>query len=297
VIALVSLFILCEGQNVEIRCNFYMYAGLGSYGCRASEFLVSENSTQNIVIVGNHLPNYTNIDVVSTIITDQPFPFIISEFFTSFPNLQTLHIYGGLQEIQGNAFQSADNLQDLSIFTSPVRVLPAFALAGASRLIHFGMVQCENLERIDPNAFIGLNYIDIIDIIATGLRFIPENVFRTLNSLRLIDISDNRIQTIPARLFDNNLMLESIYFLDNNVNAVAKPFVDNFFNLRNLQQFSVTGNSCGNSTYHPSNLNQIHTALEQCYDNYDQRRRFTLDLQGSLVIRDENGNVIFDAYV
>lgn len=293
---MVSLFLLCVGQNVEIRCNFNRDS-TGRYGCQATEFLMTENATLNVFIVGNHMPDETNMDVVFCIITNQPVPFVISEFFTNFPNLTSLNIYGGLQEIQENAFEAALNLEDLSIYTSPLRVVPANALAGATNLINFGIFQCPQFERIDQNAFIGLNNLGIVQILSTGLRFIPENVFSTLNNLRLVDISENHIQTIPPRLFINNLRLESIYFLYNGVTAVARSFVDNFVNLSYLYQFSVTGNSCGNSTYHPSYVDDIHTALEQCYRNYEQRRRFTLDLQGSLVIRDENGNVILDVFV
>lgn len=294
-ISLVLPVLLCKGQNVEIRCNFNM-DGAERYSCDAGEFSISQSNSQTITIVGNHLPNQTNMDVVSTVVSNQPLPFVITEFFTTFPNLRHYTTFGGLHEIQEDAFQLAQNLEDFSVFISPLRELPAYSFSEATKLTHLGIVQCDNFERIDHNALFGLNNLEIIQILATSLRFIPENVFSSLTNLKIIDLSDNRIQTLPARLFDNNLILEDINFYYNNMNAVARGFVENFVNLRNLREFTFIGNSCGNSTYHPSNVNPIHSALQQCYENYEQRRQLSLDLQGSLIIRDENGNVILDIY-
>lgn len=295
--ALLPLFLLCKGQHVEIRCDFDMGPPTYYYGCDAGEFVITQSNTLTIVIVGNHLPNQTNMDVVSVTTFNQPLPFVITEFFTIFPNLQYYQIEGGLHEIQEDAFELAVNLIEFGIFISPLRVLPANAMAGASKLISFLIVLCDKLETIDQNAFSGLDSLDIIQILVTSLRFLPENVFSTLHNLTDIVISGNQIQAIPSTLFDKNLRLDTIIIADNNVNAVARSFVDNFVNLPYLNAFYFGGNSCGNSTYHPSNVDQIHSALQQCYQNYEQRRHFSLELRGSLVIRDENGNVILNAYV
>lgn len=81
---LASLFLLSKTQNVEIRCDFVV---LFEYTCQAHNFLVSRNYTQNIVIIGNHLPNKTNADVINIQTFDQPLPFVITEFFNIFPKV------------------------------------------------------------------------------------------------------------------------------------------------------------------------------------------------------------------
>jgi len=294
-VLLVSIFLLCEGQHVEIRVTFGYSNSF--YRCVAREFLITQNGTQTTVIVGNHLPNMTNLDVNQVEIFNQPIPFVIREFFTTFPNLDTLFIFGGLlQRIQDDAFAFAQNLTLIAIFNIPIRVLPANFLAG-TKIQNFQISNCAELEKIDQNAFYGLNTLEDIHIRNTRIKFIPENVFSTLPNLLRVSLQDNPIQTLPSEIFHNNFRLRIISLFNNRINAIGRNLVENFVNLPDLGTFSLNGNVCANSGFIAANIPAIHEALQDCYRNYVQRRHFELELQGSLVIRDENGDVIFDSYV
>jgi len=293
---LASLFLLCNGQHVEIRCHFRYIDIWDVYECITHEYIITQNNTSSFTIVGDHFPNMTNLDVNEVSARNQPIPFVITEFFTTFPNLRRLNT-GGLQRIQDDAFTFAHNFLDLWIANSPLRVVPANGFVGASNLQFLQISDCHELEKIDQNAFSGLNNLRRLTITNTKLRFLSENVFSTLPYLRAVTISNNQISTLPENIFHNNLRLEEIMFANNSINAVGRNFVDNLANMTNLWAFAFIGNNCGNGTYFPPDFTDLHTALQECYRNYEQRRHFQLDLQGSLVIRDENGDVVFDAHV
>lgn len=230
---LVSLVLLSKTQNVEIRCEFIVFS---EYTCQAHNFLVSRNSRLNIVINGNHLPNKTNADVLHVQTIDQPLGFVITEFFTTFPNMHGYSIVGGLHRIQERAFRQARNLESFSVMRSSLKTVPAYVMEGASQLTQFGLQECDELEWIDQNAFFGLTHLVQISIWSRLLRILPENIFSALRELQIVSIG-SQIDAVPGKLFDNNLKLEQIIFMFNGINSVERRLVDNFVNMPNLFSF------------------------------------------------------------
>lgn len=287
---LASLFLLSKPQNVEIRCEFIEFT---VYTCQAHEFVVTRNNRQTIVIVGDHLPNKTNADVLGVQTINQPLPTVITEFFIIFPNLMDYTIVDGLHTIQEGAFQLARNLEIFGVMRCSLRTIPAYAMEGALKLTTFLVSECNELVTIDSNAFFGLTNIVQMSI-WSSLRIIPENVFSTLSELRIVSIG-SRIETIPGKLFNNNLKLEDITFMYNRVNAVDRSLVDNFVNMPNLYRFFFSSNDCSDDIHSlPFDIDEVHSALQQCYTNFKQRRTLSFELRGSLIIRDENGNLLLD---
>lgn len=240
-----------------------LYQGTQLYSCFVDEITVTRNETQ-IIITGNHLQNKTDLDV--QVVDMHSLPSIVTEFFTTFPNLRVF-IVSDIFTIQQGAFKNAQNLTLMNIQNSPLPVIPAYAFDGASNLGTLNFLQCETTT-IDENALFGLTKLKSI-MLSANLQILPEMVFSSLNNLETVYLLQNSIETIHPALFDNNLNLWNAYFTGNKINAVAKSFVDDLYN-RNIEQFTFTGNSCGNSSGHISYIDRVHTALSQCYRNYEE---------------------------
>lgn len=75
--------------------------------------VITQNDTLTIVFVGNHVPGRSNIDVTGAFFRHHPpLPFFVTELFTTFPNLQQLHLLQGTYlNIQSGSFGNVQNLQ------------------------------------------------------------------------------------------------------------------------------------------------------------------------------------------
>lgn len=184
----------------------------------------------------------------------------------TFPNLHRL-VVSDLFIIQQGAFENAQKLVSVIIQNSPLPVLPAYAFDGAPNISTLYIVECETTT-IDENALLGLTQFRFVMIIAK-LQILPENVFSSLVNLESVFLAQNNIETIHPTLFDNNLKLITAYFAGNKINTIAKSLVDTLYD-RKINQFTFEGNNCGNSTYHISYIDRVHSQLDQCYRNYEE---------------------------
>lgn len=254
-----------QAHGAKIDCNFTMamFENEQMYSCFVNEITVTRNDTQ-MIITGNHLQNKTDLDV--QVVDMHSLPSIVTEFFSTFPNLR-IFVVSDLFYIQQGAFKNAQHLKRVTIMNSPLRVIPAYAFEGAPNILTLNFIQCETTT-IDENALFGMADLEFISLFA-NLQNLPENVFSSLNNLKSVFLVENSFETIHPALFDNNLKLFTAYFSGNKINAVAKSFVEKLYN-RGVNQFTFTGNNCGNSEYNLFYIDRIHSALNQCYRNYEE---------------------------
>lgn len=271
---------LGQAENIKITCTF---TESNLYTCEIYEVVITHNETLNVVFVGTHRPKRTNNDVASVTFQRYPLNFLVSEVFTTFPNLQILFIIADgadSLEIRMDSFKHAKNLQHLQFLNAPTKVLPPNAFAGADKLTAFVMFPSD-LEEINESAFTGLEKL----------------VFSALHSLKVIHVTFAFIENIPARLFANNYLLEEVRLNRNNITTIGRNFISD---LRNLKKLVLSENICTNHDWFnvTEQLAELHSTLEPCYGNYESTycvdngkpRHITFKVHGSLVIHDENGN-------
>lgn len=285
---------LCGAQHIEFRVTFFEEFG---YFCDVREFVITQNETLSVAFVGDHIPGRSNIDV--DLIHFQhypPVPFFVTELFTTYPNLRRMNLNQGTHlNIQSGSFENALNLENLEISNSNV-VLSDFALTGAGNVTVLQIADCESL-RIDEFAFAGLGSLKTLFILRSNIHQLPGNIFSSLVNLEQFSLHQGFVETIPSNLFANNHLLTSISIIGNPIDAIERTFINHLGQLQSLILSGQFGNeTClqdGGWWNVRESWEEMHRVLEQCYRNYEELpRHFSMELRGSLLIRDRNGDVV-----
>lgn len=294
-VAILAAFSTAQAEVFVVPCEFQIMGGTGWYSCVISDVRVPDENLE-IVFAGGHLPGFGNSDVEWVDIRRSNIPFIMTQLFTTFPNLVILAHPTNLLRIHPNAFANASNLDQFSTQGNPeLRTIPANAFAGAPnlRFLQIGSSLNGGVQIIDENAFSGLAHVNNL-ILQGQLEQLPINLFRPLKSLQRISLAFNRLETIHGRLFEANPNLESINFGSNRINAIERNFLDG---LPLLQTFTLNGNFCANINWWPGvTIETIREGLSDCFDNFDAlnaaTRKFFIKLRGHMTVRYENGTEI-----
>lgn len=80
---LFAIFSQTKAQNVNIICNFSIVGS--NYTCTLADITIADNENANFVIGGEHLPGQNNAGVERVFILSSSTPFVISQFFITFP--------------------------------------------------------------------------------------------------------------------------------------------------------------------------------------------------------------------
>lgn len=298
---LLSIFLTlssARGEDVNLNCLFVEVSGV--YRCYLRGITVDDNESQRINIQGNHMASRTDEDVIRVEIIDSTTPFIITEIFTTFENVEVLIITSSrLRRIQEDAFESANNLKTLAISDSLLESLDFGMFQGLTQLTTLSVYDGV-LENVDEHAFDGLNSLGVLYLKNNKITALDKNVFKSLSRLYYVVLSGNSLKSLHGEIFANNRYLEQINLEDNRINALGNAFLDN---LQYLMHLNMERNICVSGAWsvgimYP--LDEMRRILQQCFDNFiepppdGEVRRFIFELLGSLVIRDESGNVIVE---
>lgn len=285
-----------QSQTVNLNCVFGLVNNV--YTCQLAGITIVDNENANIVIGGTHNSGYNNAGVRRVNILNSNIPFVVRQLFTSFVNLEGLNIAnGGLTRIQSNALTGASNLREfLASNNVLLQRIEANAFAGAPNLSFVDLFQ-NGLDSIHENAFTGLSRLEFLNADYNQIRTLPVNVFRPLTSLTAVSLGTNVLETLDGRIFENNRLLNTVLLDGNQINAMGRNLLDGLFQ---MSFFSILRNRCANSQWRVgggTTLDSIRTGLNICFNNYVENpntevRRFVLELQGTLIIRSENGTEI-----
>lgn len=290
-----------HGQVQNINCNFVIWNN--RYACIIDRVTVPDNQNLVFTIGGNHLPNRSNSDVLEVDITVSDIPFIITEIFTTFPNVIIFAIrrgnQSGLLRIQSGAFANAKNLIVLLINNNRnFREIQANAFSGASNLQTLDLSE-NQIQSIHETAFHGLGSVIRLFLEMNNISELHPNTFRDVTSLRTLHLFRNQLETIDGRLLQNQRSIQILTFDNNRINAIGRNFLDE---LPILFELSLRDNVCVNRNWLTTNhsFDEIRRDLEPCFENSvevpetpeGELRRFVLELRGPLSLRFENGTEI-----
>jgi Leucine rich repeat len=288
-IILSTLLTFAISQNVNLSCLFAEMSGV--YRCLLRNVNVADDENQNIIIGGNHMFGRTNEEVTQVDLSTSTTPFIITQFFTTFVNLETLIISSsGLTRIQANAFESAQNLVTLAIGGNPLQSLNAEAFLGLNKLTSLSVYDSE-LANVNERAFEGLELVDILFLSGNKIQSLPHAVFQPFVNLFYVSLSNNSLESLHGETFSNNRVVQQIELADNRINSLGNNILDN---LNNLRYLNMEGNVCVNEAWSLTPKEQLLQILKPCFDNFidSELKIFTFELHGTLIIRDGKGNEI-----
>lgn len=283
-----TLLTLAISQNVNLNCLFADVSGV--YRCLLRNVNVTDEN-QNIIIGGNHMFGRSNADVTRVDLSVSTTPFIITQFFTTFVNLEALIISEvGLTRIQPNAFESAYILNTLALGGNPLRTLNAGAFRGLNKLTALSVYDSE-LTTINERAFEGLENVDVVFLSGNKIQSLPRGVFQPFVNLFYISLGDNLIESLHGEIFSNSRDVRQIELENNQINALGRNFLDN---LNYLQYLNLEGNKCVSGSWSLVPKDQLLQILKPCFENFvdSEAKIFTFELHGTLLIRDEKGNEI-----
>lgn len=286
-----------QEAEVTVTCNF-IFTQQTVYTCSLSSLVIADEADQTFIFdVSGHLEGRTNDDVMKIEVFGGDVPFIVAELFETFPNVRFYTTsFAGLRRIQSNAFADAGNLETFISFTNPLVVIEPNAFLGAEKLTMLDF-DTNEIEKIAENAFDGLTALEILNLSSNKIYFLYYNTFSKVNHLTYILLSDNQIETLDGRLFSENPLLRDVSFYGNQINAIDSNFFDG---LDQLLQFDMRFNICADANWvitGETTIDTVRQGLQSCFDNAatpppDDVRKFVLELRGSLILRDEDGNEV-----
>jgi hypothetical protein len=256
-------------QSTNLECA-YQFNNSGDYECVISQVEVVDDESQNFTITGNHLGNHSNADVGTFRVADANIPFVITQAFLTFPNLQQyVVISGGLKRVQSNAIRNAPRLFNfLAHMNSNMASVHAMAFSGGSALTSVNL-QNGAITDVHPNAFIGLTNLRTLGLQNNRITKFPKHMLRPLPRLSTVFFSGNLLEVLEADLFSFNPRMHQIGLMNNRINAIDRNFLGPipFVNFLFLQ-----GNSCidFNVLFGWQTDAMIQGHLRPCFENFDQ---------------------------
>lgn len=160
------------------------------------------------------------------------------------------------------------------------------------------------LDTLYETSFAGPSSLRALSLFGNQISQLPVNVFQSLTALETLVLSDNRLESIDGRLLANSSNLVRIDLARNQINAIGRSFLNG---LPRLHSLSTLVNRCSNNFWiigGSTTIATIQQGLSECFNNNDNNlpevpdvpenelKTFTIELRGSLIIRDEDGNQI-----
>lgn len=260
-----------QSETVNVECQFSVPFGSTNYLCDVEGIEFSgDDESQSFVFTGMHLPGRSNEHVTLVVIQNSRVPFVISQIFSTFPNLLQLNYNGGgLRRIQSNAVVDATRLQIFTARNNPeLSAIHSNAFSGGSNLLQV-ILSNNFIQNIHENAFVGLQRTRVINLTNNQIRKLPENVFRPARRLQTLFFRNNQIDTLYASMFAYNNIMHQIELQDNRINAIDRKFFDP---IRELTWLMLLRNVCADRTFVFGTTDEqvIAEGLAPCFENFDR---------------------------
>ena len=158
--------------------------------------------------------------------------------FNGLSNLKTLNLVANpnLHSLESFAFYGLSSILELSIDDASCKHLPANCFMGVNKTIFHTLTFRRNkIERLDAEAFAGLESLNYISLRSNFLNAIPSKQIENMTELVSIDFSFNLITLINKDSFRNQHMVR---FIDLRYNYIKSIEPDSFWHLTQLKYIS-----------------------------------------------------------
>lgn len=290
--AILAALSATQAQDFNVDCDFQVTGLWQAYTCVIENVTIPDNENFNIIFGGQHLEGRDDSQVERVHIWFSNIPFIMSQVFTTFPNLEVLSHGTNLTRIQPNAFANASSLLEFYTSSGPqLTTIPANAFAGATSLTWLLIRDC-GIQTIDENAFSGLSQLLDLFLQNLEIRELPADVFRPLELVEIIYLNNNLLESLPGRLFEANPHLFWINLNYNRIDAIERDFIDNKQALERLEfRENLCASDVWDTWFEGVTLDTMREGLRTCFDNFEggDVKIFVMELRGHMTIRDQNG--------
>lgn len=270
----------------------------GFYECFLNAVTIPDNELWNFIFTGIHLPGQTNAQVTRLNIQGSRSYFIVRQAFTTFPNLRvysfTAPTAGNVMRFQPDAFLNANNLEQIVINGAGLNNVSANALVGAPNLQILNLQN--NALTVLPSTLLDLSYrLVTINLMQNQLTEIHQTFFSRATNLTNINLNNNQLTSLPQVLLSQTRLIVQFHAQSNQINAIGRRFLDG---LTALTTLNLLGNTCVSQNFaniNPGNINDVHTALQNCYNNYGggaEPRSFRMNLRGTMTLWREDGTLV-----
>lgn len=245
-----------------------------------------------IRVEGQHATGRANEDVRNLRILNSTINRIPALIFTVFPNIEAVEVLNcGVMRFVPPDFYQAKALRELRVVDNDGLSL------GNSAFFYLNILETlildnNNLSAIGATPFTSLVSLQTLSLANNQIRTLTPRMMSPLRNLRTFDVSNNVVEEIDGRLFFNSPLVEIINLSGNRINAVGASIVN--IN-ENLQQIWFEGNNCIDQNFVIGtgvDLGTIRENLAECFTNSPFGTQITLNVAGSLVIFDENDQVL-----
>ncbi|CAO1409485.1 unnamed protein product [Diamesa serratosioi] len=286
-------------EATELTCQYEIqYSGRFTvYSC-ILQGIVVKNTTENIIIKGDHLPGKSFMDVKMIIIAYSNTSTIIKQLFKEFPNIYAyIATSAGIQGIKPFDFNSTSYIKQVQLTYNNLGDIRSNAFNGIMHVESIAL-DSNHITSIDEDVFEGFHLLELLSLKFNSIKTLGPNIFKSLHQITTLQLSFNGLNTINGRWFENKPLLEVINLQANNVTAVDPAIIDN---IANLQILAMTDNICVNRIFfieqEQMSLNYLRKELKQCFENFNQgnpqnRTKLILEIEGHLTLYNENGTVV-----
>jgi hypothetical protein len=261
---------LVKTQNEKVLACGFWFNSLNDYECMIENLEIEIHQNQTIRLVGNHLGNYTNLDVVTFTITRSNIPFIIKEVFTTFPNLRNFNVANtGLRWIQWDAFRNCDTLTRITMRDNPqLSLIEPLAFAGASNVQRM-IINNASLSDLHDNTFVGMSQLQYLSMERNRITKFSPRTLRPLLRLEELHLWFNLFEVLTPEMFRYNNRLTDLTFADNRINAIDRNFLQPTPLMTILM---LQDNACihFNIIFGIHSEATIQRVLEPCFQNFDR---------------------------
>ncbi|XP_070504248.1 carboxypeptidase N subunit 2-like [Chironomus tepperi] len=285
-----------SAQVTNLPCTFRNFEGF--YECFLTALIIPDNEITNYAFTGTHLPGQSHATVERLNIQGSRAYFIIRQAFTSFPNLRvysfTAAVAGNTMRFQQDAFLNASNLQQIVITGAGLNTIAPNSLAGAPNLQILNL-QNNQIASLPNNLLDGAINLVHVNLMQNQLTEINQGFFSRNTNLTIINMNNNQLTNLPQILLSQTRLLTQFHAQSNQINAIGRRFLSN---LDALTTLSLLTNACVSQNFvniNPGNINLVHTALQNCYNNYGgsaELRQYRMNLRGSMTLWREDGSLV-----
>lgn len=263
--AILSVFLSLSvfADSADLKCSYKIYTNIG-YACNFLDG-VRLNSSDNVIITGQHLSGKSDSDVSVVAFYDTFMREIPSSLFDKFLNMTELKAENSfLSEIR----VTGHNLRRLSAKANRVTELDADTFAIAANLEQIYM-QDNWIVSINENAFSSLQKLEILDLSRNNINHLFRDTFKHLNNLKRLLLNANSLEKLDEGLFRNNAKLEHIQLSNNRLINIYPHIFENSFALKAV---GLSYNYCINDYYEIQgsiNISKLNEDLMQCVGGRD----------------------------
>ncbi|KAG5667331.1 hypothetical protein PVAND_015314 [Polypedilum vanderplanki] len=224
-------------NEVEAICIYDFMPPNNEYSCFLSWINVT-SPNQILRIVGNHLPDRTDADVIAVYPgTHYRLDFFNGEVFQKFPNLQILRL-GTLRGVAPNAFDLCFQLQDIQVSVI-LETLPNGIFKNCRNLRTFN-IQGWQISSLPAELFGTIQSLESFTISRTDLMTLPSTIFQHSVNLNFISLSYNQFESLDSTLFSNLRNLVTIRLNFNRISHqnIVTNLLNGQRNLRNIELYN-----------------------------------------------------------